>query len=269
MREPPDGLLSLRRDQRRRHEAAGLILGIGQQTREVLGVPGGHSEQFGPFVRAEVAQRVNRLVGLHRRDQRRGALRIDLAQQRPQFVGLHLLQRIGGLLGIKRRQQLLPCRATEILEQISQFAGTQPRQTFVPRPQPHRGRGGHQLGAERLHSIPVDHAIRRRAPLHTLGAQTPQQRLNAQRRPPPAGHAHRAREEQVSRANHLHPIDVDQLMVQHVTRQQNLSRTPANSRKSTLAVASLTSRWSTVAIADASMNDRRRPTRTTRPVTGG
>ena len=122
----------LGRDQRGGHDAAGLVLGVPEQLAQRqrrLGrdVP----EHLGPDGQRQVAQRVDRLVGLHGGQQARRLDRVGLAQQLLEVVGLHLLERVGRLVGAEGGQQLAALVAAQVLEQVGQLAGAQPVQALV------------------------------------------------------------------------------------------------------------------------------------------
>ena len=83
--------------------------------------------------RRQVAQRVDRLVGLHGGQQPGRLVRVGLAQQLLEVLGLHLLEGVGRLVGAQRGQQLLALVAPQVLEQVGQLTGPQPVQALVRR----------------------------------------------------------------------------------------------------------------------------------------
>ena len=75
---------------------------------------------------------------------------------------------------------------------------------------------------------------------------------------------------QVGGPDHLDAVDVDQLVIEHVSGQHHLSRATGRSpRRSRRADCSSDLGVFQVSMAEASTKANRRPTRTTRPVTGG
>ncbi len=90
----------------------GLVLRVAQQLAQRGGGRGiGMRRSTSPAVASrQVAQRVDRLVGLHGRQQARRLDRVGLAQQLLEVLGLHLLEGVGGLVGAQRGQQLAGAR---------------------------------------------------------------------------------------------------------------------------------------------------------------
>ncbi len=144
---------------------------------------GGHAPQhLATDRRRQVAQRVDRLVGLHGGQKARRLVGIGLAQQLLEVVGLHLLERVGGLVGAERGQQLPALVAAEVLQQVGQLAGAQAVQALV---------GGLEADlagaavdapflarrlAEGLDGRPVDHPVGRGQRAPTARPEPAQQR---------------------------------------------------------------------------------------------
>ena len=95
------------------------------------------AQHLAPHGQRQVAQGVDRLVGLHGGQQPRRLDRVGLAQQLLEVLGLHLLEGVGGLVGAERGQQLAALVAPQVLEQVGQLAGAQPVQAFVGRLEAH------------------------------------------------------------------------------------------------------------------------------------
>ena len=133
--EPVDDLLHLvarlGRDQRRGHDAAGLVLVVAEQLAQRERRPAGMWRSTSARTASgQVAQRVDRLVGLHGGQQARRLDRVRLAQQLLEVLGLHLLERVGRLVRAERGEQLAALVAAQVLEQVGQLARAQPVQTL-------------------------------------------------------------------------------------------------------------------------------------------
>ena len=219
-----DGLVRGRGGQHRRHDPAGLIFGIAEQAGELpLGGRRHVGQKLCLLSAGQVAQRVDRLVGFHPRDQLGRLLGLHLAQEGGQLVRLHLFQDIRGEVVVEAGQQLPPARPAQLFQYVRELGGPQPAQRRVRLAQLHRGRRLRRIGAERLDRGPVDDPVRGRVPAEALGAEPAQQRLQAH------VHAHQPdlvadlRQVEVGRPDDLNLVGVHQLVVEDVAVQQHLS----------------------------------------------
>ena len=204
----------------------GLVLGIAEKlAQRGRGRRGHAAQQLAAGRRRQVAQGIDRLVGLHGGQEARRLVGIGLAQQLFEVVGLHLLEGVGRLVGAQRRQQLLALVAAEVLEQVGQLAGAQAVQPFVGGLEADLGGPVDRVRrlAEGLDRRPVDDAIRRgqRAP-----AARPQPAQQRGRRhigtDQPYATQHLGQVE-IGRPDDLHAVHVDQLVVQDVLGQEHLA----------------------------------------------
>ena len=184
------------------------------------------AQHLAPHGQGQVAQRVDRLVGLHGGEQARRLDRIGLAQQLLEVLGLHLLEGVGRLVGAERGQQLATLVAPQVLEQVGQLAGAQPVQALVGRLEAHVGRRtADVLGrlGEGLDGGPVDDAVRRRAWPPPARAETPEQRGVGDVGTDQPDAADDLGQVEVGGPDDLDALDVDELVVEDVLGQQHLA----------------------------------------------
>ena len=131
----------LRGDQGGGHDAAGLVLLVAEELTQLERRPRRDvAEDLGPDGQGQVAQRVDRLVGLHGSQQARRLHRVRLAQQLFEVLGLHLLEGVGRLVRAECGKQLAAFVTAQVLEQVGQLARAKPVQAFVGRVEAHGGR---------------------------------------------------------------------------------------------------------------------------------
>ena len=232
--EPVDDLLDLLpglgRDERRRHDAAGLVLLVAEQLAQRQRRHGGDvAQHLAPHGEGQVAQRVDRLVGLHGGQQARRLDRIRLAQQLLEVLGLHLLEGVGRLVRAQRGQQLATLVTPQVLEQVGQLAGAQAVQALVGRLEADvRRRTADVLGrlGEGLNGGPVDDAVgrgrgrHRRGPRRRSSVALDTSAPTSRMRPMHLGQV------EVGGPDDLHALDVDELVVEDVFGQEHLAGAP-------------------------------------------
>ena len=202
-----------------------FVLGVVQQPGQLLAGARRASARAARRVLggAEVAQRVDGLVGFHRRDQVRGLLGLGLAQQTLQLVGVHLLQRVGGGLGLQRGQQLLAAGAAEVLEQVGELARAQPVQGLLAAraaaPWPGPSVASSPKGATASQSMTRSGVGR---PRHRRGPRRRSRVCTLTSTPTSTNLVADRGQVEVGGADDLDPVDVDELVVEHVPGQQHL-----------------------------------------------
>ena len=89
------------------------------------------AEELGALVVVEVAERVDGLVGLHRRQEPSGPGRGHLPQGGDGILVVELLEHVGRLVGVQRVEELLALRAAELLEEVGDLGRSQAVQLVV------------------------------------------------------------------------------------------------------------------------------------------
>ena len=208
------------------HETAGGVVLVVEEGEQAAGGGWRHvPEQFVAVLPLQFPQGIDRLVGLHPCHEAGGLLGRGLLQQGIELAGLHLLESIGGGLGLEDREQLPPGAAAEVFEKVCHLTGTEAAQPVVGSAELDVA-GRSRRRAERLDRRPVDDLVRRRPGPPPCRAEPAQEGLRADVDADEAQRVVDGGEVEVGRAHHLDTVNIDELVVEHVTDQGHLALPP-------------------------------------------